>query len=176
MEGAPWGSDRRFGVLTYSVLDILFKRVPLLTNVRLQSGVSAADIHRHFQAAQRDGLSPVNGCPVFLLLHCDHPSLSWFLKLFLFNIFNLRKIRGFPDGSSGKEPSCNAGDSGDSSWIPGLGRSPGEGNGNWVPFPCLGNPVDRGAWWATVQRITKTQLSMHEYHKVISIGWWKGIT
>ena len=86
MEGAPWESDRRFGVLTYSVLDILFMKVPLLTNVRLQSGVSATDIHRHFQAVQRDGLSPLNGCPVFLL-HCDHPSLSRFLNLFLFNFF-----------------------------------------------------------------------------------------
>ena len=151
-------------------------RVPLLTNVRLQSEVSATDIHRHFQAAQRDGLSPVNGCLVFLLLHCDHPSLSWFLNLFLFNFFYLRKIRGFPDGSSGKEPSCNAGDSEDSNRIPGSGRFSDEGNGNRLQYSCLGNPVDRGAWWATVQRITKTQLSTHEYHELISIGLWKGIT
>ena len=176
MAGDPWGSDRPFVVLTYSFLDILFMKVPLLTNVRLQSGMSATDIHRHFQAAQRDGLLSVNGCPVSLLLYCDHPSLSRFLNLFLFNFFNLRKIRGFPDGSLGEEPSCNAGDSGHSSWILGLGRSPREGNGNRLQYSCLGNPVDRGAWWATAQRITKTQLSTHEYHELIPVALQKRIT
>ena len=45
--------------------------------------------------------------------------------------------------------------------IPGLGRSPGEGNGNPLQYSCLGNPMDRGAWWAAVHGITKsrTQLS-----------------
>jgi len=42
---------------------------------------------------------------------------------------------------------ANAGDMGS---IPGLGRSPGEGNGNPPQYSCLGNPIDRGAWWATV--------------------------
>ena len=156
MAGDPWGSDRPFVVLTYSFLDILFMRVPLLTNVRLQSGVSAADIHRHFQAAQRDGLLSVSGCPVSLRLYCDHPSLSRFLNLFLFNFFNLRKIRGFPDGSSGEEPSCNAGDTGDMGPIPGLGRSPGGGHGNLLQYSCLENSTDREAWWATDHEITKS--------------------
>ena len=39
--------------------------------------------------------------------------------------------------------------------IPRLGRSPGEGNGNLLQYSCLGNPMDRGAWWPTVQSITK---------------------
>jgi len=45
--------------------------------------------------------------------------------------------------------------------IPGLGKSPGEGNGNPLHCPCLENPMDRGAWWATVHGVTKswTQLS-----------------
>ena len=45
--------------------------------------------------------------------------------------------------------------------IPGLGRSPGEGNGNPLQYSCLENPMDRGAWWATVHRVAKsrTQLS-----------------
>ena len=50
-----------------------------------------------------------------------------------------------PDG---KELASNAGDLG---WTPGWGRSPGEGNGNPLQYPCLENPMDRGAWWATVQ-------------------------
>ena len=54
----------------------------------------------------------------------------------------------FLGGSEGKEPACNAGDSGS---IPGSGRSPGEGNGNPLQYSCLGNPMDRGDWWAIVQ-------------------------
>ena len=49
----------------------------------------------------------------------------------------------FPCGSAGKESACNAGDLGS---IPGLGRSPGEGNGNPLQYPCLENPMDREAW------------------------------
>ena len=43
---------------------------------------------------------------------------------------------------------ANSGDLGDTGSIPGLGRSPGEGNGNPLQYSCLGNPIDRGAWWA----------------------------
>ena len=54
----------------------------------------------------------------------------------------------------------------DAGSIPGLGRSPGEGNGNLLQYSCLENPMDTGAWWATVHRVTKSQtwvkwLSMH---------------
>ena len=52
---------------------------------------------------------------------------------------------GFPGGSDGKNSACNAGDSGS---IPGLGRSPGEGNGDPLQYPCLENSMDRGAWRA----------------------------
>ena len=49
---------------------------------------------------------------------------------------------------------ANAGDTGDLGLIPGLGRSPGEENGNPLQYSCLGNPTDRGAWRATVQGVT----------------------
>ena len=52
----------------------------------------------------------------------------------------------FPSDSNGKESSCNAGDAGDTGLIPGLGRSPGEENGNSLQYSCLGNPMDRGGW------------------------------
>ena len=55
-----------------------------------------------------------------------------------------------PGGSDGKASACNAGDLGS---IPGLGRSPGEGNGNPPQCACLENPMDRGAWWATVHGV-----------------------
>ena len=54
--------------------------------------------------------------------------------------------------SVGKESAYNSGDLGS---IPGLGRSPGGGNGNPLPYSCLKNPMDRGAWWARVHRVTK---------------------
>ena len=54
---------------------------------------------------------------------------------------------GFPGGSDGKVSACNAGDLGS---VPGLVRSPGEGNGNPLQYPCLENPMDGGAWWAIV--------------------------
>ena len=55
------------------------------------------------------------------------------------------------------ESTCIAGE--DPGSIPGLGRSPGEGNGNPFWYSCWENPIDRGAWRATVHRVTKTQLS-----------------
>ena len=62
------------------------------------------------------------------------------------------KDRGFPDGSVVKNLPANAGDAGS---IPGLGRSPGVGNGNPLQYSCLENPMDRGAWQAAVHRVTK---------------------
>ena len=52
---------------------------------------------------------------------------------------------------------ANAGDARDSGSIPGWGRSPGEGNGKLLQSSCLENPMDRGAWWATVQGVAKSQ-------------------
>ena len=60
--------------------------------------------------------------------------------------------KGLPKWLSGKESACNAGDVG---LIPRSGRSPGEGNGNPLQYSCLGNPVDRGAWGATVHGVAK---------------------
>ena len=56
-----------------------------------------------------------------------------------------------------KESACNARDTGDAASIPGPGRSPGEGNGNALQYSCLENSMDRGVWWATVQRVTKSR-------------------
>ena len=50
---------------------------------------------------------------------------------------------------------ANSGDARDLGLIPGLGRSPGEGNGDPLQYSCLGDPMDRGAWWATVTGVAK---------------------
>ena len=60
----------------------------------------------------------------------------------------------FPSGSDGKESACNTGEPGS---IPGLGRSPGEGNGNLLQYSCLENPMDRGAWWAPVHGVIRVR-------------------
>ena len=63
---------------------------------------------------------------------------------------------GFPGGLVVKNPPANVGDGGDAGSIPGLGRSPGRGNGNPLHYSCLGNPMVREAWWATVHGVTKS--------------------
>ena len=55
-----------------------------------------------------------------------------------------------------KNPPANAGDLGP---VPGWGRSPGEGHGNSLQCSCLGNPTDRGAWWATVQGVAESEVT-----------------
>ena len=66
---------------------------------------------------------------------------------------------GFLGGSVVKNLPANAGDI-DLGLIPGLGRAPGGGNGNLLQCYCLGNPMDRGAWWATVHGVAKSQTQL----------------
>ena len=95
-----------------------------------------------------------------VLLHCNIKAI---LERILLNygkkittelvvVKNLKKT-GFPGGSDGKTSVYNTGDLGS---IPGLGRSPGEGNGNPLQDYCLENPMDRGAWRAMVCRVAKS--------------------
>ena len=62
---------------------------------------------------------------------------------------------------NGKESACHAGDPGS---IAGLGRSPGEGNGNPPQYSCLEKPMDRGAWLATVNAVAKSQTQLSNIH------------
>ena len=72
---------------------------------------------------------------------------------------------GFPGGSEGKESACNPGDLGS---IPGSGRSPGEGNGNPLQYSCLENPMDGGAWWATIHGVAKSWTQLSNFKKEIT--------
>ena len=80
--------------------------------------------------------------PAILIPACESSSLAFHMM-----------YSGFSDGSDGKETACNARHP---SSIPGLGRSPGEGDGYWLQYSCLENSMDRGAWWATVRRVAKS--------------------
>ena len=71
-----------------------------------------------------------------------------------------QSIIGFPGGSEVKASACNAGGLGS---IPGLGRSPGEGNGNPLQYSCVENPMDGGAWWATVHRVAKSRIRLSDF-------------
>ena len=64
---------------------------------------------------------------------------------------------GFPSDSDGKESAHNARDV---DLIHGSGRSPGGGHGNPLQYPCLENSMGRGAWWATVHEVTKSQTQL----------------
>ena len=75
--------------------------------------------------------------------------------------------QGFSGGSDSKESACNAGDLGS---IPGLGRSPGEGNGYPFQYSCLENSMDRGVQQATVHGVTKSQTQLSDYHFHFSLG------
>ena len=66
-----------------------------------------------------------------------------------------------PDDSEGKESTCNAGDVGS---IPRSRGFPGGGNGNLLQYSCLKNPMDEGAWPATVHGITKSQTELNNYY------------
>ena len=90
-----------------------------------------------------------------------HPSILGLDRL----KFTKQFPKSFPGGSEVKAPACSAGNVGS---IPGSGRSPGEGNGNPLQYSCLENPMDRGAWWATVHGVAKsrTRLSDLTFHWV----------
>ena len=76
--------------------------------------------------------------------------------MFVLNLFHFVNKFGLSEScdSDGKESAFNVGDLG---LMPGLGRFPGEGHGNPLQYFCLENPMDRGAWWATVQGMAKSQ-------------------
>ena len=88
---------------------------------------------------------------VYLVLHPSPSSIS-----FMIQFPGSPRDTGFPHGSDSKESACNAGDAGDMGRIPGLGRSLGVGNGNSLQYSCLENPMDRGAWQATIHRVTQS--------------------
>ena len=78
----------------------------------------------------------------------------------LFFLPPLKKYMYIPRSLGGEESACNAGDTRDAGSVPGFGRSPGEGNGNPLQYSCLENPMDRGAWRATIHKIAKSRTQL----------------
>ena len=102
-----------------------------------------------------EGCLPVSSpslCPVYKRLHFKiKDSCS---KCIIYGSLSYRS-------SDGKESACNVGDPGS---IPGLGRSPGGGNGSPLQLSYLENPMDRGAWRATVHGVTKSRIRLSGWH------------
>ena len=108
---------------------------------------------------------PVLHAVMHMLQHCSlnpSPSLTPLLRPHPLVPMSARQLcvcisiatrqMGFPGGSGGEASASSAGDPG---LIPGSGRSPGEGNGDPLQYSCLENPMDGGAWWATVHGVAK---------------------
>ena len=101
--------------------------------------------------------------------------LKWLLQADSQLQYSLISVMGILGGSVVRNPPANAEDAGS---IPGLGRSPGKGNANPIQYSCLGNPVEKGAWWATVHGVTKSQSRLsdwsptmcHDMPGVVTIG------
>ena len=116
-------------------------------------------------------LSPAN-LPCSNSTHLSVPSQKHFRRTLQFHgksFFLVALISpplnflGFPGGSVVKNPPANTGDSGDMGSIPGSGRSSVEGNGNPLQYSCLEYPMDRGAWRATVHRVTKSHTQLKQF-------------
>ena len=87
----------------------------------------------------------------------------------MLNWFTVFSYLGLPRWLSSKESTCNARDSG---LIPGLGRFPGEGHGYPLQYSCLENPMDRGAWQATVHGVTKSQTQLSNSTLSLHFNQW----
>ena len=83
-----------------------------------------------------------------------------------FRITSCQKKLTYPDDSDRKESSHSTGDRG---LIPGSGRSPEEGNGNPLQYPCLENSMDRGVWQATVHGVTKSRTRLNDYQSLTQV-------
>ena len=112
--------------------------------------------------------NPSGGC---LDLHPGFPEVSWLYLQLGWVYWVLAPMMGFPGDSSGKEAACQCRRHKRHGLDPWVGKIPGEENGNLLQYFCLENPMDRGAWWATVHRVSKswTQLKQLDPQKAGSL-------
>ena len=111
----------------------------------------------------------------------------WWIKWSRAHVTSFGKLQVLPSGARGKEPDCQCRRLRDVGSVPGLGRSPGGGHGNPLQYSCLENPMDRGAWRATVHGVTKSRTWLSDlasvnqmlkvnkngyFHIIILTQWW----
>ena len=90
----------------------------------------------------------------------------------MFYILQEYMQKDVPGGTGGKEPTCQWRDVRDLDSTPGSGRSPGGGNGHPLQYCCLENPMDRGAWWATVHWVSKSQIQLESWYVDVEGNEW----
>ena len=109
----------------------------------------------------------LNGINVFFAkdkpTHHNHPKSTVYIKShsWCWIVYGFVQMYNDICGSAVKNPPA-AWEMGNSDLIPGSGRSPGEGNGNWLQYSCLRHPMDRRAWWATVLGVAKSQTQLSD--------------
>ena len=136
-------------VLFLIALQSLCQLHPLFTSAKVEAqSLSGLGQEKHSLFQIQNALNLALGLSVWGMRRsfATHPWPGIPIKLTAFAL-------GFPGGSDGKASVYNAGDLGSS---PGLGRSPGEGNGNPLQCSCLQNPRDGGAWWAAVYGVAQS--------------------
>ena len=99
-------------------------------------------------------------CTWICLLNIRLINCSLFVIITLAHFWLTLDDSPFLDGSIGKESTCSAEDTGDTALIPRSGRPPGGGHSKPLQYSCLENTMDRGAWWATVHRVTKSRTQL----------------
>ena len=120
----------------------------ILPSIRIFSNESVLRIRWPKYWSFSFNISPSNEHPRQIFFRMDWLDLLAVQGLYIMSIIHIGV--SFPGGSDGKESDCNVGDL---SLIAGLGRSPAGGHGNPLKYSCLENPMDRGAWWDTVQGV-----------------------
>ena len=131
----------------------------LQTNLTLYYSPSSTNLRLYTNGEAITEARVTRSCLLAFNLYVAHSFIHLASISFLFIFYLSRVDFGFSWWFSSKESTCNAGDKGSN---PGSGRFPAEGNGNPFQYYCLGNPMDREAWWAPVRGVTSwTHLSMH---------------
>ena len=130
-----------------------------------QSQTQLSDFHFPFHFTIIVMFGWVHGCLEWRL----HFSASLAIQSISVLVLLYFAILDFSDGSDSKVSAYDAEDLG---FLPELGRSPGEGNGNPLQYSCLENPMDGGAWWATVHGVAKSRPRLSDFTTRRWIGVW----
>ena len=150
-----WGSERKsFSFVIQREPGELSTKHP--SPLSEMNGIVQALAKRHERVSLSRPVGYLLGVPK---THQDYPTPPTLFWLLFFHFPSsspqfILMTHPLPGGSECKEPACNGGDLG---CIPGLGRSPGEGNGYLLQYSCLEKTIDWGAWWAIVQGVAKSQ-------------------
>ena len=115
-------------------------------------------------------VSSVLGVSVEMPQHCETGQLNEIPDAAPFKFLQGAPVsKGLPRWLSGKESTCNAADTGDAVSVPRWGWSPGVGNGNPLQYTCLEDPMDKGAWWATIHRVAKSWTCLSTWHTQVAL-------